>query len=61
MAFAPMVHGVDETEAVRRARTLLDRVGLDPARFAGRYPHELSGGQRQRINIARALALEPRC
>jgi peptide/nickel transport system ATP-binding protein len=38
---------------------LLRRVGLDPRRFAGRYPHELSAGQRQQVNIARALALEP--
>ena len=40
--------------------TCLRKVGLDPAIFAARYPHELSGGQRQRVNIARALALSPR-
>lgn len=60
IAFGPQVHGVSRTEAVRRARDLLDRVGLAPARFAERWPHELSGGQRQRVNIARALALQPR-
>src|SRR6202023_2508669 len=60
VAFAPRVHGVGRDEAVGRAHRLLARVGLDPLRFAGRYPHELSGGQRQRVNIARALALRPR-
>jgi peptide/nickel transport system ATP-binding protein len=60
IAFGPVVHGVSRSEALRRAHDLLARCGLDPARFAGRYPHELSGGQRQRVNIARALALRPR-
>jgi peptide/nickel transport system ATP-binding protein len=60
VAFGPRVHGLSRRAALARAHDLIDRVGLEPGRFAGRYPHELSGGQRQRINIARALAIEPR-
>lgn len=60
IAFAPWVHGLSKTRARKEAYELLEAVGLTPARFARRFPHELSGGQRQRINIARALALRPR-
>ena len=45
-------------EAVARALTLLDRVGL--ADKVGAYPNQLSGGQQQRVAIARALAMQPK-
>jgi oligopeptide/dipeptide ABC transporter ATP-binding protein len=39
---------------------MLSSVGLPPAKYAERYPHELSGGERQRVGIASALVMEPR-
>ena len=50
--------GASTEERERRARALLEKVGLDGSAF-GKYPHEFSGGQRQRIAIARALTLDP--
>ena len=44
-------------EAEKRARELLERVGLPDK--ADAYPKQLSGGQQQRIAIARALAMNP--
>ncbi|TAJ18858.1 MAG: amino acid ABC transporter ATP-binding protein [Dehalococcoidia bacterium] len=44
-------------DAERRARALLERVGIPEK--ADAYPHQLSGGQQQRVAIARALAMEP--
>jgi osmoprotectant transport system ATP-binding protein len=38
------------------AAAAMRQVGLDPAQFAARWPHQLSGGQRQRVAFARALA-----
>jgi peptide/nickel transport system ATP-binding protein len=50
--------GASTAEREQRARSLLEKVGLDGSAF-GNYPHEFSGGQRQRIAIARALTLSP--
>lgn len=48
-------------EATVRARTdeLLSLVGLPPAEYGSRWPHQLSGGQQQRVGVARALAADP--
>ena len=50
--------GASLAEREQRARTLLEKVGLDGRAFA-KYPHEFSGGQRQRVAIARCLTLNP--
>ena len=54
------IHGIgkDLAEREQRARSLLEKVGLDGRAF-GKYPHEFSGGQRQRVAIARCLTLNP--
>ncbi|MGH9314307.1 MAG: ATP-binding cassette domain-containing protein [Vicinamibacterales bacterium] len=43
----------------REVAALLELVGLEPERFAAKWPSELSGGQRQRAGVARALAADP--
>jgi polar amino acid transport system ATP-binding protein len=56
---APLkVKKVSKTDAEKKARELLERVGL--ADKADNYPSQLSGGQQQRVAIARALAMEPK-
>lgn len=58
LTFAPMKEKkVKREEAERKAKELLDRVGL--ASKAGVYPGKLSGGQKQRVAIARTLAMDP--
>jgi glutamate transport system ATP-binding protein len=47
-----------KAEAEKRARELLDRVGV--GHQANKVPAQLSGGQQQRVAIARALAMDPK-
>jgi osmoprotectant transport system ATP-binding protein len=59
VGLVPMLEGWEPERIRPRVFELLSLVGLDPERFARRYPHELSGGQRQRVGVARALANDP--
>lgn len=46
-----------QEEAEKKARVLLERVGL--ADKANEFPTKLSGGQKQRLAIVRTMAMEP--
>lgn len=59
VGLVPTLEGWKPKQIKTRSHELLHLVGLEPAQFALRYPHELSGGQRQRVGVARALAADP--
>jgi molybdate transport system ATP-binding protein len=56
VAYGLRRHGLRRSDARGRARSWLERVGVDES---GKRPSELSGGQRQRVALARALAYGP--
>jgi ABC-type polar amino acid transport system ATPase subunit len=59
ITLAPLEVGqAPRREAERRARELLERVGIPEK--AEDHPADLSGGQQQRVAIARALAIDPK-
>ena len=58
VCFPMELAGVKKADAEKRARELLQTVGLPDKAEA--YPAQLSGGQRQRVAIARALATDPK-
>lgn len=55
------VAGLKKQESLARVDEMQTLVGLDPAIFSMRYPHQLSGGQQQRVGVARALVTRPGC
>lgn len=59
IATVPGLLGWPRSRIAERVDAMLDLVGLDPAEYRRRRPHELSGGQRQRVGVARALAADP--
>src|ERR1041384_6888006 len=59
VGLVPTLAGWPEARVRARVVELLKLVGLEPQRFADRFPRELSGGQRQRVGVGRALAAEP--
>lgn len=58
ICFPMEIKGVPRKDAVKRAKELLEIVGLSEKEKA--YPAQLSGGQKQRVAIARALANNPK-
>ncbi|MDQ2826941.1 MAG: ATP-binding cassette domain-containing protein, partial [Actinomycetota bacterium] len=59
VATVPKLLGWEKGRIRTRVDELLSLVGLDPAQYRRRYPHQLSGGQRQRVGVARALGVDP--
>src|ERR1700681_1891331 len=59
VATVPRLWKWDKARINARVEELMVLVGLDPAQYRDRYPHQLSGGQRQRVGFARALGADP--
>ncbi|MFB9949162.1 ABC transporter ATP-binding protein [Rhizobium puerariae] len=57
VAFGLKQRGIARADREKRAKAMLERVGLAP--LADRLPAALSGGQKQRVALARALVIEP--
>ncbi|WP_159650573.1 ABC transporter ATP-binding protein [Vibrio atypicus] len=57
VAYPLMLNGFSLADQEKKAREILDKVGL--AEYANHRPDNLSGGQQQRVAIARALVHQP--
>ena len=59
IGIVPRLLGWDRNKRAKRADELLELIGLAPAAYRDKLPHELSGGEAQRVGVARALAADP--
>jgi putative ABC transport system ATP-binding protein len=55
--FTMMLRGIPEAARRKRARTLMEELGI--AELEGKRPNEMSGGQQQRVAVARAMVNDP--
>jgi putative ABC transport system ATP-binding protein len=58
VTLVPLMNGVKDNDAKKKAKELLDYLGVDDK--IKKLPSELSGGQSQRVAIARSLANNPK-
>jgi len=60
IALIPEIKKWKKSERLTKAKSLLEKAGLNPQQYLNRYPKELSGGEQQRVGILRAVIGEPR-
>lgn len=58
--FGPKNLGLNDEEAIKRAKKSMDMVGLDYDTYKNKSPFDLSGGQKRRVAIAGVIAMEPK-
>ncbi|AVQ20967.1 glycine/betaine ABC transporter ATP-binding protein [Fusobacterium necrophorum subsp. funduliforme] len=56
----PEMKNWEKRKRREKAKELMKRVGLNPEKYANRYPRDLSGGEQQRVGILRAIIFNPK-
>ncbi|CAL7896249.1 ABC transporter ATP-binding protein [Fusobacterium necrophorum] len=56
----PEMKNWEKRKRREKAKELMKIVGLNPEKYANRYPRDLSGGEQQRVGILRAIIFNPK-